>query len=87
MSVEHEALTRAKEKMEKTEKVLANELVSIRAGRANPKLLEKIMVDYYGASTPITQVGNVASPRAAFAHSHTLGRLYAQSCRESHTCV
>ena len=62
MSVEHEALTRAKEKMEKTEKVLANELVSIRAGRANPKLLEKIMVDYYGASTPITQVGNVASP-------------------------
>lgn len=62
MSVEHEALTRAKEKMEKTEKVLANELVSIRAGRANPKLLEQVMVDYYGTSTPITQVGNVASP-------------------------
>ena len=66
MSVEHEALTRAKEKMEKTEKVLANELVSIRAGRANPKLLEKIMVDYYGASTPITQVEATGSNQYVF---------------------
>ena len=62
MGFDHEALSRASEKMEKTISALKNEFVNIRAGRANPKLLDKIMVDYYGTMTPIPQVGNVASP-------------------------
>ena len=60
--MEHEAYSKAQEKMEKTTAALKRELASIRAGRANPQLLERIMVDYYGTPTPITQVGNVSSP-------------------------
>lgn len=51
-------------KMEKTIGVLKNELSAIRAGRANPALLDKITVDYYGVPTPIPQVGNVSVPEA-----------------------
>lgn len=60
--MEHEAIQRASEKMEKTINAFKNELAGIRAGRANPQLLNKVMVDYYGAMTPVTQVGNVAVP-------------------------
>ena len=59
---EHEVISKAGEKMEKTILVLQKEFVSIRAGRANAKLLDRINVDYYGTPTPIPQVGNVASP-------------------------
>lgn len=52
----------AKEKMQKTTSVFQNELRSLRAGRANPQLLERISVDYYGTQTPLTQMGNVSSP-------------------------
>lgn len=52
----------SKEKMEKTLQVLRTELGSIRAGRANPHLLDRITVDYYGAQTPLTQIGNITSP-------------------------
>jgi len=62
MSMSHPALEKAEAKMEKTLSVLKNEFVGIRAGRANPKLLERITVDYYGTATPITQVANVSSP-------------------------
>lgn len=62
MAVEHKALAIANEKMEKTIAVLKNELMNIRAGRANAQLLDHIMVDYYGTMTPIPQVGNVSSP-------------------------
>ena len=62
MSFDHEALEHANEKMEKTIQVLKNEFVDIRAGRANPKILNKVMVDYYGTMTPIPQVGNISSP-------------------------
>ena len=41
---------------------LESELAAIRAGRANPNVLNKIMVDYYGTPTPIQQVGNVSVP-------------------------
>lgn len=41
---------------------LEGELAAIRAGRANPNVLNKIMVDYYGTPTPIQQVGNVSVP-------------------------
>ena len=52
----------ATEKMKKTQSVYQDELRSIRAGRANPQLLERITVDYYGVQTPLTQMGNITAP-------------------------
>ena len=52
------------DKMNKSLDALLNEYASIRAGRANPKVLDKIRVDYYGTPTPIQQVGNVSVPEA-----------------------
>ena len=52
----------AVEKMGKTNSVYQEELRSIRAGRANPQLLERITVDYYGVQTPLTQMGNISAP-------------------------
>ena len=49
-------------KMKKTLDVVAGELGAVRAGRANPAVLEKIVVDYYGTPTPINQVGSVSVP-------------------------
>lgn len=57
-----ETINKAVEKIEKTTKVFANDLHAIRAGRANPQLLDKIMVDYYGTATPLSQMGNVSAP-------------------------
>lgn len=51
-------------KMEKTLTVLKEELGSIRAGRANPKLLDKLTVNYYGTPTPINQLANIQVPEA-----------------------
>lgn len=50
--------------MHKTHDNLMEELAAIRAGRANPHVLDKIMVDYYGVPTPVQQVGNVSVPEA-----------------------
>lgn len=50
------------EKMKKTLRVLENELASIRAGRANPAILDKVSVEYYGVATPLTQIGTVSVP-------------------------
>lgn len=52
------------EKMKKTITALEAEYMTIRAGRANPHVLDKIMVDYYGSPTPINQVANVTVPEA-----------------------
>lgn len=49
-------------KMEKTISVYKEELATIRAGRANPALLDRITVDYYGQMTPLKQVGSVSAP-------------------------
>lgn len=49
-------------KMKKAMEVLRADLASLRAGRASSALLEKVMVDYYGTPTPITQVANVSVP-------------------------
>ncbi len=48
------------ERTEKTISVLQSDYVTIRAGRANPHILDKILVDYYGTPTPINQVGNIS---------------------------
>ena len=50
------------EKMTKTYNNLMNEFATIRAGRANPNVLNKIRVDYYGTPTPLQQVGNITVP-------------------------
>lgn len=52
------------DKMDKSYKNMLEEFVTIRAGRANPNVLNKIMVDYYGTPTPIQQVGNITVPEA-----------------------
>ena len=52
------------DKMEKSLDVLLDEYASIRAGRANPHVLDRIRVDYYGTPTPLQQVGNVSVPEA-----------------------
>ena len=52
----------AEEKMQKSCAVYERDMMGLRAGRANPKLLDRIMVDYYGTQTPINQIGNISSP-------------------------
>ena len=52
------------EKMEKSFQNLMEEFTSIRAGRANPHILDKLRVDYYGSPVPIQQVANVSIPEA-----------------------
>ena len=52
------------DKMTKTINNLGSELAAIRAGRANPHVLDKLTVDYYGVPTPIQQAANVSVPEA-----------------------
>ena len=59
-----EILNQAKDKMSKTCAVYQREMTTLRAGRANPQMLDRIMVDYYGTPTPINQVAGVSSPEA-----------------------
>ncbi len=59
-----DVLNNAKEKMKKTCAVYEREMQSVRAGRANPQVLDRITVDYYGTQTPLNQVGNVSVPEA-----------------------
>ena len=49
-------------RMDKTIANIQNDLATLRAGRANPKILDKITVDYYGTPTALNQVGNISSP-------------------------
>ena len=58
----NEKLEKYQSKMEKTMDSLDAELAGIRAGRANPNVLNKIMVEYYGTPTPLQQVANVSVP-------------------------
>ena len=60
----NEKLKEYNDKMQKSFDFLRDDLASIRAGRANPHVLDKIKVDYYGTPTPIQQVGNVSVPEA-----------------------
>lgn len=53
-----------KEKMSKTLNVFSENLAEIRAGRANPAVLNKIKIDYYGVPTPISQVAGISVPEA-----------------------
>ena len=59
-----ELLKPYEDKMNKTLDVLQSEYGTIRAGRANPHVLDRIKVDYYGTPTPLQQVGNISVPEA-----------------------
>ena len=52
----------SEEKMKKTVSVLASDLQTLKAGRANPTMLDKIQVEYYGSMCPLNQVANVSAP-------------------------
>lgn len=60
----NEILTTAKERMEQSEASLLREFGSIRAGRANASLLDRIQVEYYGAPTPLNQLASISIPEA-----------------------
>ncbi len=57
-----ELLGNTNERMDKAVQHLNHELIGLRAGRANPQLLERVTVDYYGTPTPLNQVGNISAP-------------------------
>lgn len=59
-----ERVQKYEQKMTKTLKGFEEELTTIRAGRANPHILDKITVDYYGSPTPLQQVANITVPEA-----------------------
>lgn len=59
-----ELLMTYEDKMEKSLDNLKEEYTTIRAGRANPHILDKVKVDYYGTPTPLQQVGNISVPEA-----------------------
>ncbi|NLC76649.1 MAG: ribosome recycling factor [Clostridia bacterium] len=52
----------AEDKMKKAVEAMRKELASIRAGRANPALLDKVQVDYYGTMTPVNQLASISAP-------------------------
>ncbi|WP_077309522.1 ribosome recycling factor [Terribacillus halophilus] len=54
----------AKSKMTQTVQAFSRQLATVRAGRANPSLLDNVYVDYYGASTPLNQLASVTAPEA-----------------------
>lgn len=59
-----ETLFDAEEKMEKAVSVAREDFQSIRTGRANPAMFSKVVVDYYGSPTPITQISSITTPEA-----------------------
>ncbi len=59
-----EILKDVEAKMGKTVDILAKDFAAVRAGRANPAILDKVTVDYYGTATPIAQVGTISIPDA-----------------------
>lgn len=59
-----ETVQETEEKMNHTLELLRKDLASMRAGRANPSILDKVIVDYYGAPTPVTQMANISVPES-----------------------
>lgn len=60
----NEVIQTTKEKMEKAVSSFRREIATVRAGRANTSILDKVMVDYYGATTPLNQLANISAPEA-----------------------
>lgn len=60
----NDILGEAEDKMKKTVEHLTRDLAALRAGRANPAMLDKVIVDYYGEPTPLNQLANITVPEA-----------------------
>jgi len=63
----------AEERMKKSVEHLSKDLASLRAGRANPAMVEKLTVEYYGVNTPINQLANITVPEARLLVIQPLG--------------
>ena len=59
-----EILIEAEDKMEKAISNMENRFLNVRAGRANPRILDKVVVEYYGSSTPLIQLATISVPEA-----------------------
>ena len=57
-------MAEAKDKMDKAVEATREDFASVRTGRANPAMFQKIMVDYYGTPTPLGQLGGIQNPEA-----------------------
>ena len=68
-----ERIQKYEEKMKKTLGSLEAELATIRAGRANPHILDKLTVDYYGSPTPIQQVANITGSGSSYDPDPAMG--------------
>ena len=68
-----ERVQKYEQKMTKTLSGFEEELTTIRAGRANPHILDKITVDYYGSPTPLQQVANITVPGSSYDSDSALG--------------
>ena len=66
----------AKDQMDHAIQHLEKQLVKIRAGRANPSMLEGVMIEYYGSMTPLNQVANVGTPDSRTLIYSTLGKSH-----------
>ncbi len=55
-------ISKSEEKMKKSISVLKTDLASLKAGRANPTMLDRIEVEYYGSMVPVNQVANISAP-------------------------
>lgn len=62
--MDNDIILTTEEKMMNTVEVLENRFTSVRAGRANPSMLDGIMVEYYGSPTPLKQLANISIPEA-----------------------
>jgi ribosome recycling factor len=60
----NQILAEAKEKMDKAIEATKEDFASVRTGRANPAMFQKVMVDYYGTPTPLSQLGGIQNPEA-----------------------
>lgn len=78
----------AKTKMEKSINVMLSDFAGIRAGRANPSVLNKVQVEYYGAMTPVTQMAAVSVAEArVLVISHGISQLSSLSKRLSRLLI
>lgn len=59
-----EILLETEDKMQKAIEVMENRFLNVRAGRANPKILDKVMIEYYGVPTPLIQLATISIPEA-----------------------
>ena len=75
------------EKMQKTLDNLQENYATLRAGRANASVLNKISVDYYGVATPLNQVASIASPEPHEKARHYLWRFWTRLPRSGHFAI